>query len=201
MLALQINKWLKENGKAGFSCRAGYLPSLKLTANTPENQWLEDEFPFEALPIFRCELLISIELVTSIQSSDAPKHKLKLDLGNVMLVSGKVDVHDFHRCNLYPPTKKHQKAPSAQSKPHRNFGNDPSLSQTNLLVSGRVLSGIYLGTKSNDTRGALVFRVCFSREFVTIFIIPIGSMYGIFTAKTRVSPTQGLGFRVYGFRV
>ncbi len=83
-----------------------------------------------------------------------------------MLVSGRVDVHDFHRCTLYPSKKLrwHQWHLSVQSKPHRNFGNDPSLSQANLLVSERVLFGIYLGTKSNNARGALVFRVCFIVE-------------------------------------
>ncbi len=39
----------------GFQSPPGWLPSLKLTANAPENGWLEDElsFPFGARPIFR----------------------------------------------------------------------------------------------------------------------------------------------------
>ena len=27
---------------------------------TPENGWLEDEFPFGRLPIFRCKLLVTV---------------------------------------------------------------------------------------------------------------------------------------------
>ena len=34
------------------------LPSLKLTSITPENGWLDDEFPFGARPVFKCELLV-----------------------------------------------------------------------------------------------------------------------------------------------
>ena len=32
------------------------VPSLKLTANAPENGWLEDEIPFGFRPIFRCHV-------------------------------------------------------------------------------------------------------------------------------------------------
>ena len=35
------------------------LHSLKQTANALESQWLDDEFPFGALPIFRGELFVS----------------------------------------------------------------------------------------------------------------------------------------------
>ena len=46
------------------------LPSMKLTANAPENPWLEDEIPFGARPSFRGELLVSgrVNLITLINS-------------------------------------------------------------------------------------------------------------------------------------
>ena len=37
----------------------------------------------------------------------------------------------------------------------------------------------------------------FKIEHLVDFMVNVGK----YTAKTRVSPTQGLGFRVYGFRV
>ena len=35
------------------------IPSLKLTAEAHENEWLKDEFPFGFRPVFRGKLLVS----------------------------------------------------------------------------------------------------------------------------------------------